>query len=71
MKKEAAKKSGSRFGFFNDIIAELRKVVWPTRQETIRLTVMVIIVILVLGIILGLLDWGFTKLVEHFFIVSS
>lgn len=35
---------------------ELRKVVWPTRQETIRTTVVVIIVVIILSILLGLID---------------
>ena len=35
---------------------ELRKVVWPTRQETIRTTIVVIIVVVVLSVLLGLID---------------
>ncbi len=64
----ATKKGGSRFKFFGETIAELKKVVWPTRQETIRLTMMVLIVCLVVGIILGALDYGFAHLVEKFFL---
>jgi preprotein translocase subunit SecE len=32
--------------------SELRKVVWPTRQETIRLTIVVIVISLVIGLYL-------------------
>jgi preprotein translocase subunit SecE len=35
---------------------ELRKVVWPTRQETIRTTAVVILVVVVLSVLLGLID---------------
>ncbi|HET9483480.1 MAG TPA: preprotein translocase subunit SecE [Xanthomonadales bacterium] len=35
---------------------ELRKVVWPTRQETIQTTIVVIIVVMILSIILWLID---------------
>jgi preprotein translocase subunit SecE len=35
---------------------ELRKVVWPTRQETIRTTVVIIIVVIILSLLLGLID---------------
>ena len=35
---------------------ELRKVVWPTRQETLRTTAVVILVVVVLSILLGLID---------------
>lgn len=62
-KAEAARKHGTRFRFVSDIIAELKKVVWPTRRETLRLTVIVLIVCITLGAILGALDYGFTHLV--------
>lgn len=35
---------------------ELRKVVWPTREETIRTTIVVIIVVVILSVLLGLID---------------
>ena len=43
--------------FFKETIGELRKVSWPSRQEAIRLTQIVIIVIFVMAIILGGLDY--------------
>jgi preprotein translocase subunit SecE len=60
----SAKKRQSRFKFVTDIIAELKKVVWPTRQEALRLTVLVLIVCLAAGLILGGLDYGFFRLVN-------
>lgn len=56
-------KKRSRFAFIGDIIAELRKVTWPSRRDTTRLTIMVIIVCVVAGAFLWLLDLGFYKLV--------
>ncbi len=35
---------------------ELRKVVWPTRDETLRTTVVVIGVVIILSLLLGLID---------------
>ena len=35
---------------------ELRKVVWPTRQETLRTTAVVILVVVILSVLLGLID---------------
>ena len=35
---------------------ELRKVIWPTRQETVQTTIVVIIVVIILSIILWLID---------------
>ena len=48
-----------------DIISELRKVVWPSRPDTIHLTVVVLIVSVIIGLFLGGVDIGFAWLVEH------
>jgi len=48
-----------------DIISELRKVVWPSRPDTIHLTVVVLIVSVIIGSFLGGVDLGFAWLVEH------
>ncbi len=42
--------------FATDIIDELKKVTWPSRQETIRLTTIVIIVSLIIGLYVGIID---------------
>ncbi len=52
------------FSFISNIIGELRKVTWPTREEAVRLTVMVLIVCAVIGVILALLDYGFGRLIQ-------
>jgi preprotein translocase subunit SecE len=59
-KPAPAKKS--RLSFFSEVIAELRKAHWPTRQEALRLSLMVLVVCLVVGGILGGLDTLFAKL---------
>ena len=46
--------------------AELGKVVWPTRNETIRLTVIVVVVSLIIGAYVAGLDALFTKIAERF-----
>jgi preprotein translocase subunit SecE len=35
---------------------ELRKVVWPTRQETMQTTIVIMVVVVLLSLILGLID---------------
>lgn len=47
-----------------DARTEIRKVVWPTRQETTQSTIVVLIVIFILAIILWLLDWGLNSVVS-------
>ena len=66
MKSQAAvkKPSKERFKFISDIVAELRKVTWPTRAEALRLTGLVIAFTLAVAIILGVIDYGFAKLIK-------
>jgi preprotein translocase subunit SecE len=61
----AAKRSSLRFRFINDTIAELKKVTWPQwPDEILRLTALVLMVAVTVGLILGLIDYGFTRLVN-------
>jgi len=66
--KHPTKKSASRFSFIGETIAELKKVVWPTRREAAYLTLLVLIVAVTVGIILGVIDYGFTFFVDEIFI---
>ncbi|MEK7537268.1 MAG: preprotein translocase subunit SecE [Patescibacteria group bacterium] len=50
--------------FLKDVRAELRKVSWPSRQETIKLTGVVILISVILAAFLGLLDFGFITLLN-------
>lgn len=43
--------------FFKDSRTEVRKVVWPTRAETIQLTITVLIIVFIVGLFLWFLDW--------------
>lgn len=56
---------GWRPRFLMDIISELRKVNWPTREDTTYLTVVVVIVTIILGAILGAIDIGFGWLIDN------
>jgi preprotein translocase subunit SecE len=44
---------------------ELRKVTWPTRQQTWQLTLVVIAMSVFVAILLGLFDLGLTKLIGY------
>jgi preprotein translocase SecE subunit len=54
----------SRFRFIADTIAEMKKVTWLTRRETAYLTGLVLIVAISAGVVLGLIDLGFSSLVN-------
>ena len=51
--------------FVQEVLAEFRKVTWPSRQELINSTTVVIVVTLVLAFFLGAVDIGLTKVVER------
>jgi len=57
-----------RFRFIGGIIAELKKVVWLTRREAAYLTILVLIVALAAGLMLGAIDYGFTRLIDELFL---
>ena len=61
-KKGARKKKNAIQRYFSETIGELRKVTWPTRKEATNLTIVVIIVTLTMSILLGFLDFIYTKL---------
>ncbi len=44
------------WSFARDARTEVRKVVWPTRQETMQTTLMVIVMVIIVGIMLWLMD---------------
>ncbi len=48
---------------YREVRSEMKKVVWPTREETIRLTVVVVAVSAVISLILAAADFGFLSLI--------
>lgn len=48
-----------------DIVNELKKVSWPSREETTRLTVAVIAVTVTIGLLLGGVDMGFNWVADN------
>jgi preprotein translocase subunit SecE len=49
--------------FVRQVIAELRKVIWPTRRELRTYTIVALVFICLMTAIVVSLDYGFTKLV--------
>jgi preprotein translocase subunit SecE len=50
-----------------EVIAEVKKVVWPNKKETWGATVVVIIAVIISGIVLGIFDWMAGLLLSVFF----
>jgi preprotein translocase subunit SecE len=53
--------------FYRQVVAELRKVVWPTRQMLITYFWVVLVFVIVVMTFVSLLDLGFGKLVFAIF----
>lgn len=47
--------------YFVESWTELTKVAWPNRKQVIEMTIAVIVITLIVGAILGLFDFGFSK----------
>lgn len=58
---------GRRFWtFFNASKLELAKVVWPTRKETMTITVMVIVVVIIFAILISIFGVIFENFIQYF-----
>jgi preprotein translocase subunit SecE len=55
---------GRTRGFVRDTRSELKKVVWPTREEAVNLTLIVIAVSVAIGLVLGAVDYIFQIVFE-------
>ena len=49
------------------VVAELRKVLWPTRNELVTYTIVSVTFVVFMVAFVGVLDYGFTKLVFSLF----
>jgi len=50
--------------FFREVKVEMKKVVFPTREELIGSTWVVILTVIMISIFLGIIDLGLTKMVS-------
>jgi preprotein translocase subunit SecE len=49
--------------FFKEVLAELRKVAWPSRQEVVAYSVVVLVSVIVIATLIFFMDLLFTKAV--------
>ncbi len=61
---ERAKKQNAIRRYINETAGELRKVSWPSWPEARQLTLLVIVVMVVIGLFLGLVDYGANSLLN-------
>jgi preprotein translocase subunit SecE len=67
---EPRRPAGGRFQYIREVWGELKKVVWPSRQDTTRLTQLVIAVAVAIGILLGIIDMAFNQIFTRFIVGS-
>ncbi len=46
--------------YFKEVRAELRKVTWPARDEVVRMSAIVMLVLLVSSVFMAIVDYGFS-----------
>ena len=51
-------------GFVGESVAEAKRVVWPTRKETIQTTLVVFVLVVIMAAFLALVDIGFAFMVQ-------
>lgn len=54
----------SVWAFIKEARLELRKVVWPTRKETVQSTAVVIVLVLAIALFLWVVDFGLVRVVK-------
>ena len=52
------------FGFLGEAITEAKKVVWPTRKETIQMTLIVFVLVVIMAIFLAFIDISFSYIIN-------
>jgi len=50
--------------FLREVKVELKKVVWPSRKQTIGSTVVVLILVMIISVFLGMVDIGLSSLIR-------
>ncbi len=49
---------------FKNMVAELKKVTWPSRKELVNYSIVVIAFMVLMAVVIGLLDLGASQLVQ-------
>ena len=65
--KSAAKKNGGIIKFFKDIKGEVKRITWPSKDDTKKALIAVGVVVLIYIILVGGLDYIFTNLFKLIF----
>lgn len=53
--------------FFRNFIAECKRVIWPDKQELVRLTLNVLVLSIIVAAIIYAMDFGVTQIIQGLF----
>ena len=66
-KTEKAVKKNGLFGFFREVKAEVKRITWPSKNDTKKALIAVGVVVLIYIVLVGGLDYIFQNLFEFIF----
>ena len=50
--------------YFREVRAEIAKVTWPSRQEVLRLSAIVVVVLFAMSAFMAIIDWAFSRVMQ-------
>ena len=53
--------------FMRDVRSEMRKVSWPSWDDLRRSTLVITVIVIILGVLIGLMDWLFSRILIDLF----
>ena len=53
--------------FLRQVMFELKKVVWPTKEQMVTYTAVVVVFVIIMGLIIAALDFAFVQIVLFIF----
>lgn len=62
--KAPKKKNGKAKAFFKGVLAELKKVHWPTKKQLVSYTGVVVFTVAVMAAAISIFDWGISAVFE-------
>ncbi len=54
----------TKVGFWKALKAEFKKIVWPSRNDVIKQTILIVVITIILGVIIKFLDTGIQALLN-------
>ena len=61
--KAVQKKPNKLVKWWNETLGELRKVTWPTKEDALKMTKIVLVVVVAMAAFLGIIDYLFSALI--------